>query len=179
MRFWKNMNPARCLPRTRNLTGTVKKSTSVLNKHCTRWMLRGGIGLCLLPLASCNSAIEYGEIPVEDIHVNFIVRPYSMDNELLAIGNYKEFPDQGDWGVLVYHIGYMDEDYVAFNQACPFDCESSGCYVQYDKSKEAFIGSVCKQEFSTYTGFCTTVSGYGLVKYNITYYPDGSFLVSN
>ena len=135
--------------------------------------------MCLLPLASCNSAIEYGEIPVEDIHVNFIVRPYSMDNELLAIGNYKEFPDQGDWGVLVYHIGYMDEDYVAFNQACPFDCESSGCYVQYDKSKEAFIGSVCKQEFSTYTGFCTTVSGYGLVKYNITYYPDGSFLVSN
>ena len=101
----------------------------------------------------------------------------SLDNVLLPAGNSKTFENEGVWGVFVYHIGYMDEEYVAFDLACPFDCLSNDCRVRYDKAQEMFV-SQCGQTFSTYTGYCNTVSGYGLLKYNITYMGD-SFVVSN
>ena len=135
------------------------------------------IGLFCLGLHGCGDPVDYGEIPWEDIDVNFRVYPYSLDNMLMATGNSKVFEDQGMWGVFVYHIGYMDEPFVAFDLACPFDCRSNDCQVTYSKEDEAFI-SRCGQKFSTYTGFCSTVSGYSLFKYNITYAEDGSFFVS-
>lgn len=142
----------------------------------TAWIL---ICACLLGTSfqSCGDPIEYGEIPWEDIYVNFAVYPMSLDNVLLPAGNSKTFENEGVWGVFVYHIGYMDEEYVAFDLACPFDCLSNDCRVRYDKAQEMFV-SQCGQTFSTYTGYCNTVSGYGLLKYNITYMGD-SFVVSN
>lgn len=129
----------------------------------------------LVVLHSCGKPISYGNIPDET--VNFTVRPYSTDNVLHGVGNYKYFP-YGYWGVFVYHIGYMDEEYVAFDQACPIDWED-GCYVEYDKSEEILRGTICKSEYSTFTGYCKTHAGFGLRKYRITYIDDQTFQVSN
>ena len=137
-----------------------------------------GTAIFLLGFQSCGDSIDYGKIPWEDIYVNFSVYPYSLDNRLAAVGNYKVFENEGVWGVFVYHIGDMEEEFVAFDRACPFDCRSSDCYVTYNAAEGAFV-SKCNQKFSIFTGFCTTISGYSLLKYNITYLSNGSFVVSN
>lgn len=128
----------------------------------------------MLPV-SCGDPVSYGNIPEET--VNFTVRPYSTDNTLHGVGSYKYFP-YGYMGVFVYHIGYMDEEYVAFEQACPIDWED-GCYVEYDKNRELLVGTLCQQEFGTFDGYCKTVSGFALRKYRITYIDGQTFQVSN
>ncbi|MCM1169770.1 MAG: hypothetical protein NC324_07525 [Bacteroides sp.] len=130
-------------------------------------------GLCLV---SCGHQISHGNIP--DTSVNFTVRPYDLDNTLLPVGSFKYF-SYGYSGVVVYHIGDMEEEYVAFEQACPLDWES-GCYVQYDRNKDRLVGKDCKGEYSSYSGFGSgIVSSYALRKYHITYMTDGNFQVSN
>ena len=60
-----------------------------------------GTAIFLLGFQSCGNSIDYGEIPWEDIYVNFSVYPYSLDNRLAAVGNYKVFENEGVWGVFV------------------------------------------------------------------------------
>ncbi|MDE7357600.1 MAG: hypothetical protein K2M74_04100, partial [Bacteroidales bacterium] len=141
-----------------------------------------GLSICMLTagfclgLCGCKDPVSYGNIPERS--VNFTVRPYDMDNILMAVGGVKEFP-YGYNGVCVYHIGDMAEEYVAFEQACPLDWES-GCYVQYDKAKDRFVGKDCGGEFSSYSGFgYNKVSRFALRKYRITYLNNGTFQVSN
>lgn len=136
-------------------------------------MLTAGLGLVLY---GCEHSISHGNIPERS--VNFTVRPYDTDNTLMAVGGVKDFP-YGYSGVCVYHIGDMEEEYVAFEQACPLDWES-GCYVRYDKSKDRFVGKDCGSEFSSYSGFgYAKVSHFALRKYRITYLNNGTFQVSN
>lgn len=136
-----------------------------------------------LSLQSCHNSIDYGEIPWEDVYVNFTVNLSLGDengpnNILASIGNWKVFENEGVWGVFVYHLGDMEEEYVAYDLACPFDCMSSDCTVSYDATNACFV-SKCGQKFSIFSGFCTTISGYSLYKYHITYLSNGSFVVSN
>lgn len=127
--------------------------------------------------ASGCGRISYGNIPEKT--VNFTVRPLSMDNTLMTVGSFKYFP-YGYSGVCVYHIGDMEEEYVAFEQACPIDWEN-GCYVEYNRDKDRFVGIQCQCEFSSFTGYGygKTASGFALRKYNITYLSNGDFQVSN
>lgn len=136
-------------------------------------VLLSGLLVCLL---SCGHQISYGNIP--DRSVNFTVRPYDLDNTLLPVGSFKYF-QYGYSGVCVYHIGDMEEEYVAFEQACPLDWES-GCYVQYNKQKDRLVGKECGGEFSSYSGFgYGKASRFALRKYHITYLSGGNFQVSN
>ena len=136
-------------------------------------MLTAGLCLCL---CGCNHSISNGNIPERS--VNFTVHPYDLDNTLMTVGGVKYF-NYGYSGVCVYHIGDMEEEYVAFEQACPMDWES-GCYVQYDKAKDRFVGKDCGGEFSSYSGFgYNKVSRFALRKYHITYLNNGTFQVSN
>lgn len=131
------------------------------------------LSVCLL---SCGHQISYGNIP--DRTVNFTVRPYDLDNILLPVGSFHCFP-HGYSGVFVYHIGDMEEEYVAFEQACPRDWES-GCYVEYNKQKDRLVGKDCGGEFSSYSGFgYGKASRFALRKYHITYLSGGNFQVSN
>ncbi len=132
------------------------------------------MGLCFF-LCSCGDPVSYGNIPDETI--NFTVYPYSLDNTLMAVGNYKYFP-YGYSGVFVYHIGYMDEEFVAFEQACPIDWED-GCYVEFDPESNLLKGTRCHSEFGSFDGFCRTVSGYALKKCRITWTSSQTFQVSN
>lgn len=135
-----------------------------------------GLLLCGGMLSGCQQITE-GNIP--ERNVNFTVRPYDMDNVLLPVGGFKYF-NYGYSGVFVYHIGDMEEEYVAFEQACPLDWED-GCYVEYDKPNECLVGRKCSGEYSTYNGFgkSKNVSRYTLRKYHITYLSGGNFQVSN
>ncbi len=144
-------------------------------------LMRFSIFSAMVPLSlwmtSCGE-ISHGNIPEKT--VNFTVRPYSMDNVLLATGGYKYFP-YGYMGVVVYHIGDMDEEYVAFEQACPLDWEN-GCFVEYDKEQDVLTGKTCKGRFSSFTGYGRDKknSGYALRKYHISYFgTNGEFQVSN
>lgn len=136
-------------------------------------VLLSGLFVCML---SCGHQISYGNIP--DRSVNFTVRPYDLDNTLLPVGSFKYF-DHGYSGVFVYHIGDMEEEYVAFEQACPLDWKS-GCYVQYNRQKDRLVGKDCGGEFSSYSGFgYGKASRFSLRKYHITYLSGGNFQVSN
>lgn len=132
------------------------------------------IFLALL-MVSCGKQISYGNIPEET--VNFTIRPYSIDNDLHGVGSYKYFP-YGYMGVFVYHIGFMDEEYMAYEQACPIDWED-GCYVEYDHNDEVLRGKICKSEYSTMNGYCKTYSGFALRKYRVTPVDGQTFQVSN
>lgn len=135
-----------------------------------------GLLLAYACVVSCGHQISHGNIP--DVNVNFTVRTYDMDNTLLAVGNFKYFP-YGHSGVFVYHLGDMEEEYVAFEQACPLDWES-GCYVEYDKQKDRLIGKDCQSEFSSYSGFGHgKASRFALIKYHITYLSNGNLQISN
>lgn len=133
--------------------------------------------LSLECLASCRNQISHGNIP--EVNVNFKVYPYAWDNTLLVAGSFKYFP-WGYMGVCIYHIGYMDEEYVAFEQACPLDWED-GCMVEYDRVTDRMIGNRCGYEYSSFNGYGYNpeVRRYALRKYHITYLSDGSFTVSN
>ena len=67
-------------------------------------------GLCL-GLCGCKDPVSYGNIPERS--VNFTVRPYDMDNILIAVGGVKLFT-YGYNGVCVYDIVYMSVLYGAF-----------------------------------------------------------------
>ena len=131
--------------------------------------------LCVL--TACGHQISHGNIP--EINVNFKVYPYSLDNTLLAAGNFKNFA-HGYMGVCVYHAGYMDEEYVSFEQACPWDWEQ-GCMVEYDKETDRMIGQRCGYTYSSFNGYGNSkeVQRYALRKYHITYMANGAFVVSN
>lgn len=132
-------------------------------------------GLCL-GLCGCKHGISYGNIPEETI--NFTVYPFSLDNTLMATGNYKYF-QAGYMGVFVYHIGYMDEEFVAFEQACPVDWED-GCYVEYDPQTSYLKGVRCQNTFSSFDGFGRSQGSrnYALRKCKVTWMDAQRFLVS-
>lgn len=131
----------------------------------------------VLLMVSCGE-ISYGNIPEKT--VNFTVRPRSLDNTLMPVGSFKYFP-YGYSGVVVYHIGDMDEEYVAFEQACPLDWEA-GCFVKFDKDNFVLKGEQCHLTYSSYSGYGRDKGNarYALRKYHITYLSSqGEFQVSN
>ena len=130
-------------------------------------------GLCL-GLCGCKDPVSYGNIP--DSTINFEVYPYSLDNTLMPIGNYI-YKNAGYMGVFVYHIGYMDEEYIAFEQACPVDWEN-GCYVEFDSETGYLKGKQCQNTFSSYNGFGISVSRYALRKCKITWTNSQCFRVT-
>lgn len=160
---------------------TVPDASLIENNYLCTLMKRFNAIVFLIvaigTLSACRHQISHGNIPA--INVYFKVYPYGWDNTLLTAGSVKYF-DYGYMGVCVYHIGYMDEEYVAFEQACPWDWEK-GCMVEYDREIDRMVGKRCGYAYSSFNGYgySPEVRRYALRKYPINYAADGSFVVSN
>ncbi|MEG1499211.1 MAG: hypothetical protein RSA02_05000 [Bacteroidales bacterium] len=103
----------------------------------------------LLFFTSCPQHEKFREIPAT--YVNFIVRPFSLDNDLHAIGNYKYFPAQGYNGIIVYHLS--TSEFLAYDLACPNDYEY-GCTIVYDPKTSTLIDrKCCGTTFNILSGF--------------------------
>lgn len=107
--------------------------------------------LCLFVIILCLNACKgdkFREIPVPP--VSFVIRPYSMDNELMAVGNHKIFPTKGYNGIIVLHMS--KDEFVAYDLACPNDYEHA-CTVAMYKDFYLKDEECCGSTFSTLTGF--------------------------
>lgn len=129
--------------------------------------------LCLLLPTQCGS--QYISIPVPTVH--FVVRPYSIDNELATVGGYKIFEDKGYLGIFIYRLSH--EEFLAYDLACPNHYQDLGT-VKFNPQTLVLEANCCPTKFNILNGFPeNSTLPSPLYQYSVRWQGNQELLVTN
>jgi len=120
----------------------------ILNK-----LLRAGLIVlaltALIALTRCNKDNpQHNQGLIPNVTVSFFINPYTEG--LLVPGDHKAFPYEGYRGVFVYCID--QNNYMAYEMACPYDYQLEGAVVEFDPSSYQLVDSTCGSRFQVLDG---------------------------
>jgi hypothetical protein len=133
----------------------------------------------LIVMFACND--QNTRVPVATCSFEIYLSSYDAD---LAVGTTKSYPCQqlycgkGYLGTIVYRYG--QEDFVAFDLACPNDYYY-GVPIHYDEANACYKCDQCGTRFNLLSGFAEGGSTYkySLRQYTVTKVNDILYQVSN
>ena len=110
------------------------------------------LGLSLIALLVVSSCGKDENPPaanlIPNVPVNFYLQPNTID--YIIAGSGRSYLNEGYRGVYIYRLDQYN--FLAYEQACPFDSEHEHAVVQFDPSTFTLIDSVCMSRYNILDG---------------------------